>query len=87
VTIVNLEEYRRTHESSGRKFRVLFCSAVYQTPEGERSISAEQIVETYEDFESLMQRVKENGVGIVGPDGVYRLIPWPCAAVEIRPVD
>lgn len=37
------------------------------------------------DVHGLIEQIKENG-GIGGTDdrGVYRFIPWPCAAVEVR---
>ena len=37
------------------------------------------------DVAGLLAAVAANGgVGAAGDDGVYRLVPWPCAAVEIE---
>jgi hypothetical protein len=30
--------------------------------------------------------IEMGGYGLTGPDGIYRWVPWPCAAVEIRDV-
>ena len=37
------------------------------------------------DVYGLLGAVKESGgIGGEDDDGVYRFIPWPCAAVEVR---
>lgn len=41
-------------------------------------------VENGDVYGMLSVTAENGGIGATGEDGVYRFIPWPCAAIEVR---
>jgi len=84
MTVVDLDQYRA--QSSGTEFDVTFMAALTTTPEGQE-LKLTFTIRTQDPL-GLIDDAKANG-GIFNEspdDNVLWFIPWPCAAVRVRPV-
>ena len=67
-----------------RRRRICFFSPVFRGEQGEeRSANVCVHIEDGEVSGILDSVIADGGVGGVQDDGVYRFVPWPCAAVEV----
>ncbi|MEM1452601.1 MAG: hypothetical protein AAF809_10110 [Bacteroidota bacterium] len=71
---------------TGEPRMVSFHAAPYQS-EGRQVNLAINVRLENGDVYGMLDAVAENGgIGAEGPDGVYRFIPWPPAAIEVQDV-
>lgn len=64
---------------------ISFHSATYRDQNGRSSSLAITINVENGEFQGVLDRVKEQGVGgVICDDGAYRFLPWPPAVIEIR---
>ena len=87
MTAVSLGDYR---QGKGARIprQIVFFSPQYTDREGANTVLNIVVNVANGDVEGQLAVVAaDGGVGRVGDDGVFRFLPWPCAAVEIRDIE
>ncbi len=78
-----LKDYTQNLEKRPREIR--FFSPTYRDQKGRNASISVCITIEDGDIGSVLDIViQDGGVGRTGDDGVFRFVPWPCAAIEVR---
>ena len=86
MTVLYLDEYRK-HTLEGVSTEVCFFGQEYINRDGHSSFITICVNIEDGDVLGLISTVeRRGGICEMGEDGTYYFLPWPCAAVEIRPV-
>jgi hypothetical protein len=73
---------------SGQPCRVTFRSAISRDDEGNLKEIALNITLNDGDFQGLIDVVREKGGWwVLPPEGGAFFLPWPCAFVEVHPLE
>ncbi len=83
MTTESLKDYSKNHPEA-QSLTIHFFGANYHDHDGNPKNLSFSVTVDDGDVEGILAVVKENGgLGAIGDDGVFRFLPWPCAAVEI----
>lgn len=64
---------------------VSFHATPYQSSQGDQVNLVINVRIENGDVTGMLSTIADNGgIGGEDDDGVYRFIPWPCAAIEVR---
>jgi hypothetical protein len=87
VSVVNIEDYRPP-EKSGVPCTVTFIGFRFRAPEGDERSLTFSVTIADGDFAAIIEIIKEQGGIYLPPQegSDFWFLPWPCAAVRIRPV-
>lgn len=88
MTVVNIDDYRATPDQTG-PVTITFIGYPFKAPEGADGSLSYSVTVADGDFSTVIEAVREFG-GIYIPaadkNGDFWFLPWPPAAVRIRPV-
>lgn len=88
MTVVNIDDYRAAPDQTG-PVMVTFIGCPFKAPEGTDGTLSISVTVGDGDFNGVIDAVRELG-GMYSPtadnNGDFWFLPWPPAAVRVRPV-
>ena len=86
MSVSRLADYKK-NLAPGKPCQISFYGHSYQVAGDNKALNLDVVVADGDYIAVFDFVIEQGGIGEIGGDGIYYFLPWPCAAVEIKPLE